>query len=304
MNSEPANLPVDIRDIDVSHWTGDRALPLRLAQLWARYVPRGKGVFPRLVGRTIGRTMHCWIPTKRGARLAVAPASLDSFAAILNNGGTWNEHVFSTCAQRLAKGGVFYDIGANVGYMSIEMAHLFAGQALVVAFEPQPDLSHAVALSARLNGFSWLKVFDVMLGETEASGKLFVGSHQIHASAVPREKRCRIIECRVTTIDNMVERGEIPPPNVMKIDIEGGELAALRGARKTLGIHRPVIVFECDANAARFGYSRRDIVDYLSGISRYDFRSIVEDATLIPLDAPYNGGSRVSDDVLATPLHV
>jgi FkbM family methyltransferase len=292
--------PVDVSGVDISGWNSGPLFPLRMAELWARYIPKGKGVFPRLVGRTLAKWMRCCMVTEHGARLAVAPSSLDTYAAIMNR--KWNQHVFKTCLQYLRKEGVFYDLGANVGYMSIEMAQVFGDTISVIAFEPQPDLSRALALSARLNDFTRTSVFDVMLGDVEAPGRLFVGSHQVHASALPREKHSRIIECRVTTIDNMVERGEIPPPTVMKIDIEGAELAALRGAGRTLRASPPVIVFECDINAQRFGYTRQDIIEYLGSVGRYEFFSIAENGNLLPLGSANISGSRISDDVLAKPV--
>jgi FkbM family methyltransferase len=293
--------PVNVLEVSMCQWNRDKVLSLKIAELWARYAPRGKGAIPRFIGRVFGKSVHCSISTKHGARLAVVPSSLDTYAAILSKGGAWNEHVFKVCANCLARDGVFYDIGANVGYMSIEVARIFDGDISVIAIEPQPDLSRVVALSARLNDFHRVKVFGVMLGACEGRGRLFVGTHQIHASAVAREKGSKSIDCRVTTIDTMVERGEIPPPTVLKLDIEGGELRALQGATTTLRTYRPAIIFECDENATRFGYKRRDIIDYLSSIARYTFHSIVEDGTLVPLGATAGSTLRLSDDVLARP---
>ncbi len=293
----PSVAPVDVGDVDISAWTGD-PLPLKLAELWVRYSPKGKGAFPRLVGRTFG-TSNNWMTTRHGARLAMARASMDTYAAILN--GNWNEHVLTTCARFMAKGGVFYDLGANVGHMSIEMAQMFAGEVTVIAVEPQPDLSRAVALSARLNNFTGVRVYEVMLGEAEGKGQLFLIAHQVHASAVPRQKRSRVIECRVTTIDQMVLRREIPPPTVIKMDMEGAELSALRGAVETLRSHRPAIVFECDENAGRWGYTLKDLTDYIAGTGPYEFFSIATNGALIPLGGANTSGARLSDDVLARP---
>ena len=56
---------------------------------------------------------------------------------------------------------------------------------------------------------------------------------------------------RVVSIDSLVARGEIPPPDVLKIDTEGAELQAIEGARATIAEHRPAIVCELhDTNAA------------------------------------------------------
>lgn len=46
------------------------------------------------------------------------------------------------------------------------------------------------------------------------------------------------------TIDRLVESGEIPAPHLLKIDVDGGEVAVLRGARAVLREHRPHVIVE------------------------------------------------------------
>jgi hypothetical protein len=47
---------------------------------------------------------------------------------------------------------------------------------------------------------------------------------------------------RTSTLDALVQSGAIPPPDVIKMDIEGGELRALQGARHVLGRHSPTLL--------------------------------------------------------------
>lgn len=91
----------------------------------------------------------------------------------------------------------FYDIGASVGYISIEMASVLK-KGRVIAFEPQPALAENVVRSARLNGFDHLDVFQVMLGDKPGDSALYVGSHSIHASAMAREAGSQKLSCSMT----------------------------------------------------------------------------------------------------------
>ena len=134
---------------------------------------------------------------------------------MLNHGRTWNEPVFNACKAFLSSGCVFYDIGANIGYLSMEMAKIFEDKVSVISFEPQPPLAYVIALSGRLNGFENVKVFDLMIGESRGEDDLHVGSHSIHASVVPREKSSTRIRRQIRTIDEMIEDGSIPPPSVI-----------------------------------------------------------------------------------------
>ena len=273
------------QDFDKNAWSEDMPVSIVLAKLWNKYIPRGKGWFPRFIGRLFGKQLKTYIRTKHGAYLAIEPYSLDVYMHMLNHGRTWNEHVFDACKSFLSDGCVFYDIGANVGYVSIEMARIFEDKLSVISFEPQPSLARIITLSSRLNEFKNIKVFDLMLGDSEGEGELYVGSHSIHASSVTRQRGAACIKRKITTIDKMVETDLIPPPNVIKMDIEGGELAALSGAKKTIATYRPYIIFESDENMDRFGYTRKDVLNLIRAAGAYDFffiRGVNED--YVPLE--------------------
>ncbi len=257
---------------------------------------------PRQIGCWFPQHLKSYVPTKHGARLAIEPSSLDVYTHLLVHGKAWDEHVFRACRSLLAPGQTFYDIGANVGAMSIEMANIFDDGISVVAFEPLPTLSRSIARSVRLNKFRRVVVFELMLGDREGTADLYVGSHSIHASAVARKKRSKIVARTVTTLDQMVAAGVIPPPNVIKIDIEGGELAAFKGATKTIRAYRPHIVFESDMNMDRFGYTRQDLIELLRGLSPYEFFLIPKKGAMIPMNQAANRDLEISD-LLARAVH-
>lgn len=143
-------------------------------------------------------------------------------------------------------------------------------------------------------------MFDLMLGDTRKEADLYVGSHSIHASTVARENNSVCIKRSVVTLDSMVQAGCIPPPNVIKMDIEGGELAALSGARETISTYRPHIIFESDENMERFGYSRKDIIDLIKGMSSYDFY-FVSGTNCELIEVNEENFSLLYSDILAKP---
>ena len=72
----------------------------------------------------------------------------------------------------------------------------------------------------------------------------------------------------VRQIDSLLQNREIPPPNVVKIDVEGGELDVLSGALEMLRMSRPTIFLEahgsalekaCSQQLLRLGYKIRRI---------------------------------------------
>jgi FkbM family methyltransferase len=166
--------------------------------------------------------------------------------------------------------------------MSVEVSRRFP-TATVFAFEPQTELARKINLSAQLNNLRNLRVCEVMVGETTGTGKLFLTSHCIHASAIPREENARQRICEITTLDEQVHSGRLPPPNLVKIDVEGYEWAVCRGAKQILSTFRPLILFEADENMQRFHYTRNDLVEYLQQLAPYELFFVGKDG-LYPLD--------------------
>ena len=288
-------VPLQIDAAAAAGWTNPQSLVLSLANWWATSMPRGRGAVPRLLGRMVGDDKKLVCATKNGAKLAIAPRALDIYSAIHRKGGCWDTHVFDVCRSLLQPNQVLYDLGASVGYMSIEMATVFNGRLKCVAFEPQPDLARCVAISAAINGLSDnVTVFELMLGDSPREETLMLTSHSVHASANAIEAGGTALQRQMITIDELVASGDAPPPDVMKLDIEGGELNAMQGARNVIRKNCPHIVFEINSCADRFGYTRQDVFNLLLSLGEYEFFEISPDATLLPL-----GDSRGTDDVLA-----
>ena len=275
---------------------------LNLARFLNKYLPRGKGAVPRYIGRVAARAFKdAYISTRHGACLHIEPSSLDVYVHILNHGRTWNLPVFEMCSKHLRAGETFYDVGANIGCMSLEMAILFGDEVICVAVEPQPLLAEAIRRSAERSGLRSVRVVEAMVSSRDGEGELFLTAHCIHASQVGRKGWRRKIRRRTVSIDTLVvgDTG-IAPPSVIKMDIEGGELQALRGARETLVEYHPLLVLECDDNMVRWGYGQRELVRFLWEVGGYDILLLARDTgELIPLEEGIAG--RGHTELVAVP---
>jgi len=237
-----------------------------------------------------------------GALFAVEPTDLGTYFAMLNNGVYYPTHVLETCVLHLRDGDVMYDVGANIGHVTIEVAHHFSG-VQVVAFEPQTELARAIAVSASLNGLSSVTVFDVLLGEAEGSADLFVARNSAHASTKARSRGAKRVPRLVTPLDTLLQTQSLPPPTLIKLDVEGSELSVLRGAQRTLREHHPYIVFEADANMDRFGYSKAELFELIRAANDYSFYDVESDTGghLGRIRRLESASTSSCDDVLAVP---
>ncbi len=91
-----------------------------------------------------------------------------------------------------------------------------------------------------------INVLQCVLSDTAGSINLYLGKHTIHASLestkTGRKKTQGCIEVTAYTLDGLVQDNGLPPPDVIKLDVEGAELAVIKGARQTLSINHPPII--------------------------------------------------------------
>ncbi len=268
---------------DVSPWLTKPPIAFQMALAWKQYGPRGKSAAARLVGRSIGRTMRASVRLASGAHLAIDPDNLDIYVHIAASGGYWDEHVTRTLGAIVQEGDIVYDIGANAGAISIDLASRFKDRIKLIAIEPIPSLAQNIALSVKMNELSeTMQVFEFLLGDRKGEMTLYIPSHAIHASMAARGQGARPLKRDMYKLDDLIGRGVLPAPSVVKIDVEGGELSVFRGALETIRVKPPVILFEADDNMRRFGYTRADLLAQLRAAhSGYRFYYVQkEDARL------------------------
>ncbi len=176
--------------------------------------------------------------------------------------------------------GVMFDVGANAGFISNEVA-LACPLIEIKSFEPQPNLAPLVAVSAALNQRTNIEVFQVAVGEAPGAITLHVPAHALHASIMPSgAKGDREVVCPLISLDNAVFVQNLKAPNLIKIDVEGAELGVLKGARRVLKEFRPVVIFEANDNCERFGYHRRELFTEISAAGDYHFFKVAPGDTL------------------------
>ncbi|MEA2234438.1 MAG: hypothetical protein QOD83_4254 [Solirubrobacteraceae bacterium] len=179
--------------------------------------------------------------------VSTADLPLDHAHAGLIVRGTLEPPVQEALRRLLAPGHIFYDVGANIGFFTILGARLVGPGGRVVAFEPVPSCARAVAHNIALNGFWHAQIREEAVGAAGGRARLLVVGEASwsHLESTGRHADVRQeIEVTVVSIDELVAAGTIPPPDVLKIDIEGAELQAIEGMRGVLERHRPAIVCE------------------------------------------------------------
>ena len=155
--------------------------------------------------------------------------------------------------------GVALDIGANIGNHTAFFSNKFAN---VYAFEPSPDIFTLLRFNTR--NFANVKLFNFGLGSHKRSAQLVGFDENLTESRVaPMGNETKGVNVELETLDALLT-DDPAAVTFIKIDIEGHELEALRGARDVLTKFQPLIVFE--QNKTEFHDGSSPVIDHLRGL--------------------------------------
>ena len=152
------------------------------------------------------------------------------------------------------------DVGAHIGSVLVQLLRL-APYGNHIAFEPSPQ--KADWLRAR---FPTVEVHQAALGSTAGHADFFEDVDRPGLSGLGRRDgvgaRTSVYRVPVETLDEVIRDREV---HFVKLDVEGAELPALRGASVTLQRYHPALLFECGPqwSLEPFGYDRADLHRFL-----------------------------------------
>ncbi len=140
-----------------------------------------------------------------------------------------------------------WDLGAHFGIYSVGLALRVGPTGEVAAFEPNP-LSYArLERHRKMNRLDWLKLYNAAVSDATATGNLYTyGSLDTTTTHLPYEGEtpdaaAQPLAVKTLALDELVASGQIRPPQLMKVDVEGHGHRALAGAMKSISLSRPII---------------------------------------------------------------
>lgn len=176
---------------------------------------------------------------------------------------------------RLRPGDVFFDVGANIGVFSLLAASCVGDIGQVHAFEPIAANIAVLQAAIKHNHISQITVHPIAVGGSVGSQTLYIGTPETSpdwqyeldgwASKVPSQRRPLTITVPLTSLDTVVQQHHLSRVDLIKLDIEGGELDALRGARDLLQELAPDIICEISPYLLRQqNLDSRELTGYLA----------------------------------------
>ena len=221
--------------------------------------------------------------------------------------GSYSGEQLTLLETLLTVDGVFLDVGANQGEFSIAAAGIVR-QGKVIAFEPVTEYRARLHENIRLNSYTNIQVVPAALGEHSGSLPIY-DRQELFEDGTRNEglpslflsgSRPQVREVvSVRTLDDVLSEMGMSRVDLIKLDIEGAEWMALRGATKSLTRWRPTLILEIGAETCRAaGYEPQALAEWIAGLN-YRIEKITEDGNTVPIGADELGNFQ---NIVAYPI--
>jgi FkbM family methyltransferase len=189
--------------------------------------------------------------------------------------GHYHERYEAGLVQQLLSGDdVFWDIGANVGYFTLVAATALNHRGMIIAFEPGQNAYARLTENLALNPYQIIQTFPVAVSDREGEAVLHLTGDIADSSAslYPADgARPGQEVCRTVALDQFLKSEGLRPPDLIKLDAEGAELAVLQGAQGLIKDSPPLWLIEMEEKTlAAAGASKAAVVEFLTG---YGYRA-------------------------------
>ena len=173
-----------------------------------------------------------------------------SVASSIITNNTYEPELLKEIRSTLKNGSAFIDGGANIGFFSLIASKIVEPTGVVFAFEPTPLTSMYLKKNIKINRAKNIIVSENGLSSTQKKLSFFLSDNPEGNSIINDETKKsyngnKIIKISTISIDKYCEINRIKKIDLIKLDIEGQELEAIKGAKKTLMINKNIkVIFE------------------------------------------------------------
>jgi FkbM family methyltransferase len=191
--------------------------------------------------------------------------------------GKYDRKILKTLHDTVQQGWVIWDVGTYLGFYTVFFNRLVGPHGKVVAIEPDPRNLERTRRNLRLNNFELPHYLPVAVGDpageidfllSDDSNShvpgVYVGDSGMEETYRERDKEKATIRIQCKSLDQIFLGKELPPPNLIKIDIEGAELHAMQYVDRLCREIRPILILELhnrECDLAAWAFAKR--VDYI-----------------------------------------
>jgi FkbM family methyltransferase len=159
----------------------------------------------------------------------------------------YEEDVKAEILEHLQMGGVFFDVGANIGLISLFISR-FRKDVQIFAFEPSQVTSMALESSVLKNGINNLHVVKKGVSDSSQDNVTFFidskssGGNSLLKSAISHEVN-QSDSISLVSLDDFIATSK-KIPSVVKVDVQDAEAMVIAGAKNLIKTHAPTFIIE------------------------------------------------------------
>jgi FkbM family methyltransferase len=151
--------------------------------------------------------------------------------------GTYERHMQRLFREHIRPGATVFDVGANAGFFTLLASKLAGDSGRVYAFEPLPRNLDFLERHIALNELANVHVEALAIAATSGEAHFRI-AHHASMGGLSEEGDLRVV---TASLDDLIASGRAKHPDFIKMDIEGAESDALRGAKELLAA-RPLTI--------------------------------------------------------------
>lgn len=173
--------------------------------------------------------------------------------------GTFEIHKQKAISECYKKDMVAYDIGAHVGFYTLMFSRLSGNEGRVYSFEPNARNQYYLKTHLDINNIKNVTILPIALGQV--LGYTFFNDETSDSSTGYITSNHTPLIVPTDSIDNLMDKKLIDPPDIIKIDVEGSELSVLYGTRTVIQEYKPIIFIAID------NHDEKDLIyDFLNNV--------------------------------------
>ena len=211
-----------------------------------------------------------------------------SIASSILTNGTYDPALLTEIKSTLKSGCVFIDGGANIGFFSLIASKLVGTKGAVVAFEPTPLTFSYLKKNIKVNNISNVIVSNKGLSSAEKNLPFLLTKNPEGNSIISTENKKlkagdKVIKISTISIDKFCKQNHLKKIDLIKLDIEGQELEAIKGSKYILLSNKNIkIIFELNIAYGKNGIEfAKKIFDELKKLNFSNFEVLLEPRIII-----------------------
>lgn len=207
---------------------------------------------------------------------------------------TYEEYFTEFVKLIINKNDYVMDVGANLGYHTITLSELVGNDGKVYSFEPQRIIYQQLNSNIFSNGLDNVYSYNNAVGEDERYVNIVEPDYHFNQNIINTgntgiNHKNAGKNVKQITIDSL----QLPKLNFIKLDIQGSELSALKGASNTISKFRPYMYIEIEeSQLINFNINKNDLINYIKEIGY----------NLYKIHVNYNNLKGPTDDHICLPI--